>query len=320
MNEARRPSPTQSAGVSTPEAKGRNNIPIPTTRLLNSEARSGGQYNITVNLEFDHAGARYILERHAQAGRIPSGDRDFQFRCSLRKNGSFEPEGSIGRTINEILHPQISRFFLFDGEMLNEYEDLLRDNYRRAEFVKQSIEQILGLPSIQRAVAGLAELKRNAERSQMQEARARRENDKLIAQAQQKEEAVNALERDIQSQQEIKANLENERNELRQQMESFGEVQADLRDLDRCEREIKQADEDGEILRKEIQILLKESWWVSLENAAIAKEDEARQRLNRLHLPLSKRHQLQRAIDDIDRAKTGCDMRIVRPHAVSHGD
>jgi DNA sulfur modification protein DndD len=236
------------------------------------------------------------LERHAQSSRPPSEDRDFQFRCSLRKNGSFEAEAGIDRAIDEILHRQISRFFLFDGEMLNEYEDLLRDTNRRTDIVKQSIEQILGLPSIQRAVAGLAELKRNAERGQLQEARARRENDRLIAQAQQKEEAVNALERDIQSQQEIRANLENERNELRQQMESFGEVRADLRELDRCEREMKQADEDAKSLRIEIQAVLKDSWWIPLENAVAAKEDEARRFAQAASASHSKQDQIRRVI------------------------
>ena len=49
------------------QAVGRNSIHIPTVRLLNTDARLGGQYNLSVTLEFEHAGARFILERHAQA-------------------------------------------------------------------------------------------------------------------------------------------------------------------------------------------------------------------------------------------------------------
>lgn len=284
------------------QAMGRNSISIPTARILNSDARAGGQYNLGVSLEFEHSGARYHLERHAQAGRPPSEDRDFTFRCSLRKNGSFEPEGGIDRIVKEILHPQISRFFLFDGEMLNEYEDLLRDQYRQAIVVKQSIEQILGLPSIQRAVGGLAELKRNTERSQLAEARARRENERLIATAQQKEEEVNALEKDIQRQEEIKSGLETERNELRQQMETFGEVRADLRELDRLEKAVKQADDDAEVLTREIQTLLKDLWWLPLERAAAAKSEEAQDRAQEATAALAKRDQLGRDLAEIHRA------------------
>lgn len=284
------------------QAVGRNSISIPTARLLNSDARVGGQYNLAVALEFEHAGLRYHLERHAQAERLPSDDRDFTFRCSLRKNGSFEAEGTIERSVNEILHPQISRFFLFDGEMLNEYEELLRDQYRRTLIVKQSIEQILGLPSIQRAVGSLAELKRQAERSQLQEARARRDNERLIAQAQQKEEEVNALESDINRQEEIKASLEAERNELRQQMETFGEVRADLRELDRLEKAIKQADEDAEALTKDIQVLLKDNWWLPLERAAALASADAQDRAQQAAAALAARDRLSREVDGIDLA------------------
>ncbi|WCM92875.1 AAA family ATPase [Acidovorax sp. NCPPB 2350] len=283
------------------QAVGRNSIHIPTVRLLNTDARLGGQYNLSVTLEFEHAGARFILERHAQAGRAPSDDRDFQFRCSMRKNGSFEPEAGIDRSINEILHQQISRFFLFDGEMLNDYEDLLRDPYRRTVIVKQSIEQILGLPSIQRSVTGLAELKRIAERSQLSEARARRDNERLIASAQQKEEQVSALEKDIQRQQEIRAGLENERNQLRQQMETFGEIRADLREMDRCEREIKQADEDAATLTEDIQTIVKESWWLPLEKAIAAKAEEAQTLAQRAAEASLLRERLTREIAEVDR-------------------
>lgn len=284
------------------QAVGRNSIPIPTARLLNSDAKALGQFNVAVSLEFEHAGARYDLERHAQAGRLPSEDRDFEYRCSLRKDGNFQPEGSIERAIREILHPQISRFFLFDGEMLNEYEELLRDQYRRANVVKQSIEQILGLPSIQNAVSSLAELKRITERSQLAEARSRRDNERLIAQAQQKEEEVNALEKDILRQAEIKANLETERNELRQQMETFGEVRADLKDLDRLEKAVKQADEDAEALTKEIQVLLKESWWLPLERAVAATAQRAQDLAQQASATLAKRDQLSRELAEIDNA------------------
>lgn len=281
---------------------GRNSISIPTARLLNSDAKAGGQYNLAVTLEFEHASARYILERHAQAGRLPSDDRDFDFRCSLRRNGSFEPEGSIERTIREILHPQISRFFLFDGEMLNEYEELLRDQYHRTIVVKQSIEQILGLPSIQRAVSSLADLKRGAERSQLQEAKARRENERLIAQAQQKEEEVNALEKDIQRQEQIKMNLETERNQLRQQMETFGEIRADLKDLDRLEKAVKQAEEDAEDMTNEIQALLRENWWLPLERAAALRAEQAQDRAKQAATLLAERDRLAREIEGFARA------------------
>src|SRR5690606_34957306 len=121
-------------------------------------------------------------------------------------------------------------------------------------------------------------------------------------QAQQKEEEVNALESDIQRQEEIKTNLEAERNALRQQMETFGEVRADLKELDRLEKAVKQADEDAEALTKEIQILLKENWWLPLERAAALKSEQAQDSAQQTAAALAAIDQLSREIDGLDRA------------------
>jgi DNA sulfur modification protein DndD len=284
------------------KAMGRNKIEIPTSRLLNGDAKEGGQFNLSVQIDFEHAGARFELERHVQASKLPLEDRDFAFRCALKRNGSFVNEATVERSIKEILHPQISRFFLFDGEMLNEYEDLLRDQYRRVDVVKQSIEQILGLPSIQTAVVSLLDLKRNVERAQLQEARARRDNEKLIAQAQQREEEVNALEKDILRQEEIKANLEAERNALRQQLETFGEVRADLKELDRLEKAVNHADERVEEIRGEVQMLLRESWWIPLEQAASNCSQGAQHLAERAAVTSAARDQVAKQLGDIAKA------------------
>ncbi len=46
---------------------------------------------------------------------------------------------------------RISRFYLFDGELLGEYEDLLDENDESGEKIKKSIEDILGIPILENA-------------------------------------------------------------------------------------------------------------------------------------------------------------------------
>jgi DNA sulfur modification protein DndD len=283
-------------------AAGRGGQPLPAYRLMNNEAKESGLFNMSVTLEFEHAGATYVLDRHAQSHRIPTDDGHLQIRSTLRKNGNIEPEGAIGRVVGNILHPDISRFFLFDGEMLNEYEDLLRDEYRRAQVVKQSIEQILGLPSIQRSVGTLDELRRTVEKSQMREAKARRANEQLIADAQQKEEALEALNRDIQTNTDIRKTLEVERDDLRRQLEQFGEIRADLRDIDRHEKEIRDLDEASKEARKEIQALLKDSWWMPLERAAEQHSREAEIKAATAAANAGLRQQLRQTLSDLEAA------------------
>ena len=254
----------------------RGGAPMPTVRLMNTDALAGGVFNMSVTLEFDHEGVPYVLERHVQAHTAPTQDRDLEFHVSLRKGGNFEPTASIDRTIRDILPPQISRFFLFDGEMLNDYEDLLRDPNRSNQVVRQSIEQILGLPSIQRALPVLETLRRAAERRQLNEARARRQNERLIADTQQKEEELDAIERDIGNHQELQTRLGQERDQARSRIEQFGEVRADLRQLDRYESELRTLQEEMAERKNAIRLTLKESWWAPLE-ATLEREAAAAQ-------------------------------------------
>jgi DNA sulfur modification protein DndD len=289
-------------------AKGRGGHAIPLSRLLNNAAREAGRYNMAVTLEFSHEGVPYILERHVQADRLPTADTDFSPRLSLRKDGHFEAAGTVERTIRDMLHPQISRFFLFDGEMLNEYEDLLRDPNRNTEIVRQSIEQILGLPSLQKAASVLEEMRRAAERRQLNEARARRQNDALIARAQQAEEALTALEGDIENHKNLKARLEEERDQLRERLEGFGEVQADLRQLDRLEAELDQLDKESDEVREEIKGLIQVAWWIPLEGAIdqlVASASEQARAATEAQAGLSESKRRLAEIDDAI-ARTRC--------------
>ena len=59
---------------------------------------------------------------------------------------------------------QISRFFLFDGELLQEYEDLLRDESAMGRQISDAIERILGLPVLTDSRATLANVRDDYDR------------------------------------------------------------------------------------------------------------------------------------------------------------
>lgn len=246
-------------------ARGRGGTTIPSYRLINSHARESGQYAMSVSLEFEHQGDQYLLERHVEADRAPTNDRELQFYCQMRKNSRIEPPGNIDRVIRDILHPNIARFFFFDGEMLNEYEDLLRDPEQNTRVVRQSIEQILGLPSLQRTAALLEDLRRAAERRQAQEMKMAKVGERMVVEAQQKDEALTAAEADLANQQAHKSRLLAERDELRQQLEQFAEILADVKQIDRCEEEIAAIENEMGEGRASIQRVLQQVWWLSME-------------------------------------------------------
>lgn len=69
----------------------------------------------------------------------------------IKKNGSILPPQEKDILLESILPDKISRFYLFDGELLGEYEDLLDDTDESGAKIKRSIEDILGLPLLEDA-------------------------------------------------------------------------------------------------------------------------------------------------------------------------
>ena len=74
-----------------------------------------------------------------------------------------------------IMPETVSRFFLFDGELLQQYEELLRNESDMGRNIKEAIERILGVPVLTNGRTDLGELFKDA---QKREAKAAQKNQK----------------------------------------------------------------------------------------------------------------------------------------------
>ena len=117
--------------------------------ILNRDARRDGKTTFAVTLEIDDAGTRYLVRRTCQVG--PSTT----VALYVERDGTPLTQAEAAHTLGNLLNEGISRFFLFDGEQLREYEELLLEDESTARVVKTSIEQILGLPVLQNAIEDL---------------------------------------------------------------------------------------------------------------------------------------------------------------------
>lgn len=271
------------------KARGRGGRDVSTVSLMNYEALDAHVYNTTVRIDFEHGGLPYRLTRHVQSERRPSSDYDLEELVTLARDGSVLPTEHVADALRGILHEDISRFFFFDGEMLSEYEDLLNDPDRAPTLVKQSIEEILGLPALQRGERDLEELRVQAERKQLQEAKKSRQNERLVRDAAQKEEELNAVKNDIARNMELKQRLEERRTELRQGRERFVEIQAEVKLLDEREAQLAELSKEMEEAKGTCKDAVRESWWMPLEERieqelgrTEAAETEDRERYRRL--------------------------------------
>jgi len=119
--------------------------------LVNLEARLDGERNFEVRLEMTYAGAEYRLTR---TGRPRSSseamveNEEYIAEYYLERGGHILPPEQAAQELERILPEQIARFFLFDGELLQEYEDLLHSDTDMGPKISQAIERILGLPTL----------------------------------------------------------------------------------------------------------------------------------------------------------------------------
>ena len=129
----------------------RHKAVISLDRLLNKEASFEGGWDFFVEIKFEHEGNKFYLLRHAQKKsniNIPNNDSDYEINLILKKDDHIFTADKINSEINNISPEKVSRFFLFDGELLQEYESLLDEKNSSAEQIKSAIEQVLGVPAL----------------------------------------------------------------------------------------------------------------------------------------------------------------------------
>jgi DNA sulfur modification protein DndD len=133
------------------KALGRHLRELPLHELHNKEAAKEGDWTMEVRIEFEADGHSYSLLRRATKKRTvatPSRPEDFATELLLQKDSLAVVGNAVEAEINKYVPEQVSRFFLFDGELLQEYEELLIEGSEQGKGIKAAIEQVLGVPTL----------------------------------------------------------------------------------------------------------------------------------------------------------------------------
>ncbi len=119
------------------------------TKLSNIESHEDGKYGFKVVLRMTDETNHYELTRQykLRAGVTkPARNDDYEQHVYLKRDGAILPVAEADHILHLIMPEQVSRFFLFDGELLQEYEDLIMEDSDEGAAIKGSIENILGMP------------------------------------------------------------------------------------------------------------------------------------------------------------------------------
>lgn len=127
----------------------RRGVDVDLPSLANLEGKKDGKYDFKVILKMLNDGIRYELTRQYVVRRgisNPQKNDDYEEHVFLKKEGAILSPDQREHELNLIMPNEVSRFFLFDGELLQEYEELLMEGTQTGNTIKESIEQILGVP------------------------------------------------------------------------------------------------------------------------------------------------------------------------------
>jgi DNA sulfur modification protein DndD len=143
-------------------------------QLGNWEKAAQGHYGFEVALQFSADDHDYRLARTSKPrpNIVPTRDDDYIHEWFLQRDGDVLGPDQARAEAERIMPEQISRFFLFDGELLQEYEDLLRDESDMGRQISEAIERILGVPILTNSRATLARLRDDYDKREAKAAQA----------------------------------------------------------------------------------------------------------------------------------------------------
>jgi len=232
-------------------------------QFINQEGFSEGRYFFKVTLTIKDEDNTYIIHRGCspKAGvKQPQTNEDLIVTLGVNKNGAILDGDTSAHVVNSLMPKDVARFFLFDGELLQEYEDLLDDTSVSGGRIMRAIEQILGLPVLSNGAkdANQVLLRYEAEASKVEQNDSKTskfgaQKQRAIENKKLHEDEVTSLESKLDECLAKKRTLEAEMLETKQ----LRELSEKKRDI---ETRIEALEEEIDNRKEEIVQILKDSW------------------------------------------------------------
>lgn len=282
------------------KALGRHLRQIPLHQMPNRESASVGDWSMEARIEFESDGHQYELRRVAEKKSLvanPERPEDFQVFVHLKKNGVALSGDEIDAEINRFAPEQVSRFFLFDGELLQEYEELLIEGSEQGKKIKEAIEQALGVPALINGRDDISVILKRAQKQQAQEASQIKGMEGVSESYLQWTTKRESYEADI-------LNLNNHYNAVREERLALDDALEKVEGISRQKAEIDFNNERRKQIEEEIKQkshlrlqLAGQAWRDLLAPRLIVKRDALSKEQKRLTDLISQRSRIQTHID-----------------------
>lgn len=262
------------------------------SEYMNRPAIADGQTDMQVSMRFTADGQQFHLTRTAKfdGGAAPRVSADLRVDSRVIQAAAIDSE--IGRQ----LHPQISEFFLFDGELLRDFYNRLNTD-RERDLLKRSIESVLGIPALQRAGRDIALLTDDVLQRQTKVMKNRTEADSARRQLRDLKSKQESLDKDRQDIEQALRKAQADLEDVNDRIAAVDELKADAREMEGLEAQIKGDEAEEAQIRDDMRRLLAKGWLAP----ASGKLDRALQRvIDRNDAAQNQQKDIQTARDRVD--------------------
>ncbi len=245
------------------KALGRHLREIPRVNLVNIDSATSGDWSMSITLLFNNKEKNYELKRTInikQHVSQPKTDADFEESVYLAIDGEVQSGDLIGREVNQIIPEEISRFFLFDGELLQEYENLLIEDSEHGEKIKEHIEQALGVPALLNGRDDLQYLLKQAINKQALDARKSKELKGHAERQKQLSIKRDTCEKDYKDLLSQKESIQTDIDAIDDNLKNTEAVQRKKVELEHLEGEKKSIEDQLIDLANDLRELLRNAW------------------------------------------------------------
>lgn len=286
---------------------GRGSREIELKKVENWEAAAEGDYGLGTTLVFQAEGHDYELRRSwtpREGVQHPSDEMDYRENVYLLRDGDALSPSERDRELESIMPEQISRFFLFDGELLQQYEELLREESEMGYKIKEAIERILGVPVLQRARTHVAKLHGDAQKELSQAAQREKKTREIGNHLENLEERETRHRENIESARTQLKEWEQKKRALKEDLRRVDKYAALLNERDSLRDDIKHIETQLSEQGDRLQLRLREGWLAILQPDLKDRIEEMKDRLDEVRETLS---ELRSAQESVEAAKRGLE-------------
>ena len=230
---------------------------------INTRGFRNEKYSFYAELTLTDGDNIYIITRKCVPKHgvgVPSCNADMVVELFVNSNGNILPTDAADRMVRTIMPEAISRFFLFDAEMLQDYSVLLRTDSGSGTTIKEAIEKILGLPILTNGASDAKKIRSEYEEEENTAEKQDKRTAELGVQKGKRLEDKKLQEQELEKKKQQQKDLLAEMHGIDAEMQAVAQLRVLIDKKNRILEDIDQAKKDQEAKKAEIAELLKDAW------------------------------------------------------------